>query len=93
VFKSWWAEMSTPRKQDFLDWPDIRGYFAMFMLFVNKGSMLDHNFLRFLPIFREKKLAFFSQKTHAMIIFLHKNKQLFGQKRQYFRQIFRRKYF
>jgi hypothetical protein len=35
------------------------------------GRCCDHNFLRFLPIFGEKKLAFFS-KNNVMIKFLQK---------------------
>jgi hypothetical protein len=38
---------------------------------VNRGRCYDHNFLRFLPIFRRTKLAFFS-KTNVTIIFFQK---------------------
>jgi hypothetical protein len=39
--------------------------------FLSGVDVNDHNFLRFLPIFGEKKLVFFS-KTNVMIKFLQK---------------------
>jgi hypothetical protein len=50
----------------------------------------DYNFMRFLQIFG-KKMAFFS-KANVMIKFLQKL-TVVRAKSQYFRQIFRRKYF
>jgi hypothetical protein len=52
------------------------------------GRCYDHNFLRFLPIFCEKKLAFFS-KTNIMIKNLQNIAVVLVKRRQYFR----RKYF
>jgi hypothetical protein len=37
-------------------------------MYESRGRCYDHNFLRFSPIFDEKKLAFFS-KTNVMVIF------------------------
>jgi hypothetical protein len=63
------------------------------LIVVNVGSdeYPDHNFLRFLPIFG-KKMAFFS-KTNVMITIFSKTSSSLSKKRQYFRWIFRRKYF
>jgi hypothetical protein len=61
------------------------------MLNTPGGRCYDHNFLRFSTIFG-KKLLFFS-KTNVMIEFFQKLAVVWGKNPQYFRWIFRRKYF
>jgi hypothetical protein len=54
------------------------------------GRCYDHNFLRFSPIFGEKIGAFL--KNHCYDQVFRKTSFSLSKKRQYFRQIFRRKY-
>jgi hypothetical protein len=56
------------------------------------GSMLWSQFSAIFNNFRRKKLAFFSQ-TNVMIKILHNLALFWVKKRQFFRKIFRRKYF
>jgi hypothetical protein len=76
--------------------PSIRDTYGLFWLPPNtlvgfdlttRGRCYDHNFLRFLPIFGEKKLAFFS-KTNVMITIFAKTSSSLSKNANIFARFF-----